>query len=215
MGSNPAAYGIGNGSSDGDAVDFRRARLRMEGTIYKTIEYIMEYDFVNNVNDNAGLVGGTPPQPASAANVINVPAPTDLYWTFREVPLVGNVRVGNQKEPIGLEHLTSSRYLDFMERSFNQDAYTGPFNNGFTPGVSTFNNFGEDQRGLWHVGVFKNIVNVFTYGVGDGAYAYDGRLSYLLWEEDGGRRLLHIGGAVSHRCAGFFWIHGFVTSQGC
>ena len=199
LGSNPAAFGASNGAGSQDAVDFRRARFRMEGTIYKTVEYIAEYDFVNNVNDNAGLVGGLPGQPASPSNVINVPAPTDLYWTFREVPVVGNVRVGNQKEPIGLEHLTSSRYLDFMERSYNQDAYTGPFNNGFTPGVSTFNNFGEDQRGLWHVGVFKNTSNVFTYAVDDGAYAIDGRLSYLLWYEDEGRRLLHVGSAYSHR----------------
>lgn len=196
---NPAAFGIGNGAGDADAVNFRRARLRMAGTIYKTIDYIMEYDFVNNVNDNAGLVGGLPSQPASAANVINVPAPTDLWWNFREVPIVGNVRVGNQKEPIGLEHLTSSRYLDFLERSFNQDAYTGPFNNGFTPGISIYDHFGCDDRGMWHFGVFKNVVNVFAYGVGDGAYAVDGRLTYLLWDEDEGRRLLHLGGSFSHR----------------
>lgn len=199
MASNPPAYGVNNGAGDSDAVDFRRARLRMEGTLYKSIEYIMEYDFVNSVNDNAGLVGGLPSQPASPANVINATAPTDLYWTFREIPVLGNIRVGNQKEPIGLEHLTSSRYLDFMERSFNQDAYTGPFNNGFTPGVSMFNNFGEDQRGLWHMGVFKNIVNVFTYGVGDAAYAVDSRLAYLFWDDCEGRQLLHVGAAFSHR----------------
>ena len=199
LGSNPAAFGVGNGAGDADAVDFRRARLRMEGTIYKSVDYIMEFDFVNNVNDNAGLVGGLPTQPASAANVINVPAPTDLWWTFREVPIVGNVRVGNQKEPIGLEHLTSSRYLDFMERSFNQDAYTGPFNNGFTPGISIYDHFGDDHRGMWHLGVYKNVVNVFTYGATDGAYAVDGRLTYLLWEECEGRQLLHVGGSYSHR----------------
>lgn len=188
-----AAFGVGNGAGDGDAVDFRRARFRMEGTMYKTVEYTYEYDFVNSVNDNVGL------QPASSSNVINVAVPTDLYWTFHEIAWVGNVRVGNQKEPIGLEHLTSSRFLDFMERSFNQDAYTGPFNNGFTPGVSIYNNFGEDKRGLWQVGVFKNIVNGFTYGIGDGGYAVDGRLAYLLWDECEGRRLLHLAGSYSHR----------------
>ncbi len=197
--SNPAAFGAGNGANSQDAVDFRRLRLRADGTIYKTIDYVVEIDFVNNVNDNAGLVGGLPAQPSSAANVVNVPAPTDGYFTFRETPLVGNVRVGLQKEPIGLEHLTSSRYLDFMERSFNQDAYTGPFNNGFTPGVSAFNNFGEDQRGLWHVGAYKNVANVFAYGVDDGAYAFDSRLAYLLWNECEGRQLLHVGGSYSHR----------------
>lgn len=199
MGGDRDAYGKGNGASDRDAVDFRRARLRMEGTIYKTIDYIMEYDFVNSVNDNGGLVGGLPGQPASALNTINVPAPTDLYWAFREVPIVGNVRVGNQKEPIGLEHINSSRYLDFMERSFNQDAYTGPFNNGFSPGIGAYNHYGDDQRGLWYVGVFKNTVNVFAYGVADAAYAYDGRLTYLLWDECEGRQLLHVGGSFSHR----------------
>lgn len=195
---NPAAFGKNNGAGSGDAVDFRRARLRMEGTIYKTTEYIAEYDLVNSINDNAGLVGGLPGQPASAANVVNVPAPTDLWWAFKEIPLVGNIKVGNQKEPIGLEHANSSRYLDFMERSFNQDAYTGPFNNGFTPGISIYDSFHED-RGLWHFGVFKNVVNVFAYGAGDAAYAIDGRLAYLLWYEDEGRKLLHIGGSYSHR----------------
>ena len=190
--SNPAAFGASNGAGSQDAVDFRRARLRADGTIYKTIDYVVEYDFVNSSNVN-------PPAAATAGNVINVTAPTDAYFTFRETPLVGNVRVGLQKEPIGLEHLTSSRYLDFMERSFNQDAYTGPFNNGFSPGVSAFNNFGEDQRGLWHVGAYKNVVNAFAYGVDDGAYAIDGRLAYLLWEEDDGRQLLHVGSSYSHR----------------
>ena len=197
--SNPAAFGTGNGANSQDAADFRRARLRADGTMYKTIDYVVEYDFVNSQNDNAGLAGGLPGQPASAANVINVTAPTDGYFTFRETPFVGNVKVGQQKEPIGLEHVTSSRYLDFMERSFNQDAYTGPSNNGFSLGAMAFNNFGEGDRGLWQVGVFKNSVNAYSYAADDGAYAFDSRLTYLLWDECDGRQLLHVGGAYSHR----------------
>ena len=197
--SNPAAFGAVNNAGDADSVNFRRARLRADGTIYKTIDYVVEYDFVNSVNDNAGLVGGLPGQPNSAANVIHVPAPTDGYFTFKETPIVGNVRVGLQKEPIGLEHLTSSRYLDFMERSFNQDAYTGPSNNGFSMGASAFNNFGEDDRGLWTVGVFKNSVNAFAYAVDDGAYAIDGRAAWLIWDECDGAQLMHVAGSYSHR----------------
>ena len=75
--SNPAAFGAGNNAGDNDSANFRRARLRADGTIYKTIDYVVEYDFVNSANDNAGLVGGLPGQPNSAANVIHVPAPTD------------------------------------------------------------------------------------------------------------------------------------------
>jgi phosphate-selective porin OprO/OprP len=193
-----AAVGAANGYGLQNAVDFRRARFRMDGTIYKTIDYAMEYDFVNSVNDNVGL------QPASATNSIGVVVPTDLWWTFREVPVVGQIKVGNQKEPIGMEHMTSSRFLDFMERSFAQDAYTGPFNNGFTPGVSAYDNFGEAQRGLWQVGLVKHTdtspTGIFGYaGSGTGGYNADGRLTYLLWEEDEGRRLFHVGGSYSHR----------------
>ena len=193
-----AAIGTANGFGAQNAVDIRRGRFRIDGTIYKTIDYVMEYDFVNTVNDNVGL------QPATSTNVIGVPVPTDLWWQFREIPIVGNVKVGLQKEPIGLEHLTSSRYLDFMERSYNQDAYTGPFNNGFTPGISILNNFGEDQRGLWHLGVFKNTdtspTGIFSYaGSTNAGYNFDGRLSYLLWDDCEGRHLLHVAGSYSHR----------------
>ncbi len=38
---------------------------------------------------------------------------------------LGNIRVGNQKEPVGFERLVSSRFLPFMERSYNQDVFYG------------------------------------------------------------------------------------------
>src|SRR5690606_24175297 len=100
-----------------------RARLRVEGTIYEHLDWAAEYDFVNQANDE-------PDQPVTNATAINIPAPTDVWLTLTQLRWVGNLRVGNFKEPIGLEHLTSSRFLDFMERSFLQDAYWGPFNNG-------------------------------------------------------------------------------------
>ena len=118
--------------------------------------------------------------------------------TFREVPLVNNVRVGNVKEPISFEHLTSSRYLDFMERSYNQDAFYGAFNNGFTPGVVVYDNW-SDERGTWATGVFKNTTNVFAYGIGDGEYAWTSRVTYLPWYEDKGKYLNHIGVSGSIR----------------
>jgi len=180
------------GAGDGDAVDFRRARLRIDGTMYEFIDWAVEYDFVNSVNDNVGL------QPAGENNVVDVPAPTDLWFNFARVPLFGNVRVGNMKEPLGFEHQISSRFLEFMERSYIQDVFTGAFNNGFTPGVMLWNTF-HDERGTWHTGVFKNTVNVFAFNVGDGEYAWTSRLTYLLWEEDEGADLLHVGVAGSIR----------------
>jgi phosphate-selective porin OprO/OprP len=144
--------------TDQDAVGFRRARLRADGTMYETIDWCAEFDFVNSVNDNL-------PSPPSETTIIGVPAPTDLWVTFREVPVVGNVRVGDVKEPIGFEHLTSSRYLDFMERSYNQDIFYGAYNNGFTPGVVVYDTW-ADELGTWSTGFFKNntkICNKFFF----------------------------------------------------
>ncbi len=196
----PAFTGAG-GVGDADAVNFRRARLRIDGVFYEVYDFAAEYDFVNNVNDNVGL------QPASQfvgnlgnPNVINVSAPTDLWWGVKELPFIGNVRFGNMKEPMGLEHLASSRYLDFMERSFLQDAFFGPFNNGFTPGIMMYNS-NEAQNVTWQGGLFKNTQNVFAYGIGDGEMALTGRATFLPFfdDSDGSQRLLHFGFSGSVR----------------
>jgi phosphate-selective porin OprO/OprP len=191
----PAFYAGTGPFTDQDSVNFRRARLRADGTMYETIDWCAEFDFVNSVNVDQGypnVVPAIPAAPASESNIDHVTAPTDLWVTFREVPVVGNIRVGNVKEPIGMEHLHSSRYLDFMERSYNQDAFYGPANNGFTPGVLAFDNW-ADEHGTWATGVFKNTTNAFAYGIGEGEYAWTSRLTYLPWYEDEGRRLAHLG----------------------
>ncbi len=187
----PAGVGTGSPNHDDDAVVFRRARLRADGTIFETIEYVVEYDFVNSLRVDA---------PTSTANTANIPAPTDAYWTFKEIPWFGNFRVGLQKEAIGFEHLTSSRFLNFMERSYLQDLFTGPNNNGFSPGVSLFNNYDGD-RGLWAIGMFKNTntSNPFAFGLGNGTYSMTGRLTYLLIDDKECNQLLHVGASGSMR----------------
>lgn len=177
--------------ADQDSVNFRRARIRADGTMYETIDWCCEYDFVNSVNVNPGT-------PAAENNIDHVTAPTDLWVTFREIPLVSNIRVGNVKEPIGFEHLHSSRYLDFMERSYGQDAFYGAFNNGFTPGILIFDNWAE-ERGTWSTGFFKNTSNAFAYGIGEGEYAWTSRITGLPWYEEEGRYLAHLGVSGSIR----------------
>ncbi len=175
-----------------DAVDFRRARIKVDGTMYEFIEWACQFDFVNSINPD-------PLNPAVQGSVTNVPVPTDLWMNFSHVPVVGNIRVGNFKEYIGFEHLTSSRFLNFMERSYNQDAFTGPFNNGFSQGIGIWNTALEDDRATWGIGLFKNNSNGFAWGVGDGEYAVTGRATYLLQYENDGEELVHIGAAYSHR----------------
>ena len=137
-----------------DGVDFRRARFRMDGTMYENIDFAIEFDFINSNNYFTSLTptapGVFPQNPLPTA----VTAPTDLWWTFTKLPVVGNIRVGNQKEAIGFEHLVSSRFLPFMERSYNQDTFYGGSFNGFSPGISMFNTMWDD-RGTWNIGVFK------------------------------------------------------------
>lgn len=185
--------GIAGSPHDQDAVAFRRARLRADGTIYETIDYVAEFDFMNSASRDSGGANNT------EANTINVTAPTDLWFNFKEVPWVGNVRIGNAKEPFGFEHTTSSRFLNFMERSFLQDLFAGPFNNGFTPGILLFNTF-DDQHGTWAIGGFKNnYFNVFGYDVGNGEYATTGRLTYTPIFDEEHHQVLHLGAAGSFR----------------
>jgi phosphate-selective porin OprO and OprP len=79
-----------------------------------------------------------------------------------------------------------------MERSFNQDTFYGGLYNGFQPGVSVFNTYGN-QAGVWNLGLFKPTNNVFTNSNGDGDYAVSGRLTRLLVYKDEGEQLVHLG----------------------
>jgi phosphate-selective porin OprO/OprP len=171
----------GLGNVYGDGADFRRARLRVDGTMYEQIDWAAEYDFVNSAAlgaDSAAGPGHLSNQPRALT------APTDLWFTFKMLPVLGNVRVGNHKAAIGFEHLVSSRFQPFMERSFN----------GFLPGISAYDTYGgDDQIGTWNVGLFKPTNNVFAFNTGDGDYNVTGRLTRVWWWADEGRGLLHTG----------------------
>ncbi|MFM8805235.1 MAG: porin [Planctomycetia bacterium] len=172
-----------------DTVNLRRGRFRVEGRMYELYDWACEYDFVNQINVN----NETFPTERDSGPLTAV---TDLWMQVREVPILGTIRVGNQKDPYGYEHLTSSRWLNFMERSFAQDAFEGPFNNGFVPGIQVMNSNEEGDIG-WQVGQFKNTSNPFGYSNSSGGSMTVGRLVYLPVFEDEGRKLVHL--AVSGR----------------
>lgn len=169
-----------------DGIDFRRARIRLDGTMYENIEFAMEYDFVNGFRERN----------AAAFSDVNVTALTDMYLQFSHTP-IGNLRIGNHKEAIGFEHLVSSRFLPFMERSYNQDTFYGGSFNGFSPGASLFDNFLE-ERASWNLGIYKPTNNVFGFNNNDGDYAVNGRLTWLPVYENEGRQLIHVGMSGRH-----------------
>jgi phosphate-selective porin OprO/OprP len=181
-------FGPGGVGRTDDGIGFRRARFDIMATLYETIEFYCQYDFENTfVVDRVGGV----------ARAANTPVPTDLWVTFTKVPYVGNIRVGNHKPPISFEHLTSSRYLNFLERSLGFDAFIGGLNNGFEPGISAFDNF-CNERGTWAIGLFRRNNTIFGWNTGDGEGELTGRLTYLPFYECEGRYLVHVGVGASH-----------------
>lgn len=168
-----------------DTVNLRRARFRIEGRMYELYDFACEYDFVNQINVNNEVY-------PTERDTGPLTAVTDLWMQVRELPLLGTLRVGNQKDPYGYEHLTSSRWLNFMERSYSQDAFEGPFNNGFVPGIQMLNSNEEGDLG-WQVGEFKNTSNPFGFSNSTGGSMTVGRIVYLPVFEDEGRKLIHLG----------------------
>ena len=198
------AGGIGR---QNESVNFRRLRLRSEGTMYENVGWVVQPDFANAANVN-NVPGNPPGYPASLGQagfpagqtLAIVPTLTDCYVTVMKLPLVNNWRIGNFKEPIGLEHMTSSRFLDFMERNYIQDLIHGPFNNGFSPGAMFFD-WSEDEYSTWQIWGGPNQANLFGYHVGQGQWAGTLRGSHLLYYDElsNGRYMTHLGGSLSVR----------------
>jgi phosphate-selective porin OprO/OprP len=97
------------------------------------------------------------------------------------------------KEPIGFAHMTSSAFLNFMERQPGSGAM------GLTsPGIMLIN-WTQDQRMTWSAGFFHSQNDNFGFGIGDGEYAETGRVTCLLFYADEGKELVHLGIGASHR----------------
>ena len=199
-----------DGSETGESVFFRRLRLRAEGTMDENIDFVSEVDFAmalwNTDQLNAaapvnGLISFPPGVGVQGGNTINVVQPTFVYLTFKEIPIAGAIRIGNQQNWLSLEHITSDWFLDFMERAPIMDAFTGPNNNGFVPGISSFNH-AESLLSTWQLGIYKN--NLYdgsgTYSIGD-AWIYGGRATWTPYYDDSaeGRSLVHLGVGSEYR----------------
>lgn len=118
------AGGIGR---QNESVNFRRLRLRSEGTMYENVGWVVQPDFANaaNVSNVPGNPPGFPNSLGQAGFPVGqtlaiVPSLTDCYVTVMKLPVMNNLRIGNFKEPMGLEHMTSSRFLDFMDAAISR-----------------------------------------------------------------------------------------------
>ncbi len=187
--------GTGGTGKFNDGANLRRGRVSFDGTLYEAVDYKFELEFANGLGFSpAGTTG-----PVQFNSVTNSPGPTDAWITIKDVPWLGNIRIGNQKEWFSLEQLNSHKALEFLERSYLFDfSQPSAFNNGRTPGVSVFRTWADD-RVFTGAGVHKNTSDLLGFGVGDGQYAFTGRVAVLpVWMPDE-QMFWHVGGAMSHR----------------
>jgi len=121
----------GTNANDADTFDIRRAYLGAKGTFNKYYDWEVTADFAGQTN-------------ASHLDV----AYMNIKW-WKEAQF----QFGQFKMPFSLEERTSSRFIDFQERSFNN-------NSSLTPGK---------ERGVMvHGTPFKGVNYAFAYSNGQG-----------------------------------------------
>ena len=169
------------------ATNFRRGRFRIDGQMYENYEWLTEFDFVNQLQVNALA------DPTQEQGVAPNPAPTEVWFAVTKLPILGNVVIGNQNTLTGLEHITSDRFVNFMERSFLSDAFTMPFNNAYAPGILVFRNFGTNERYRVAAGAFKDDFNIFGFSDTAAANSLQTRVTGLVIDEPEENRWTHLG----------------------
>ena len=166
------------GTDPEDRLLFRRLRVETKGDIFDTMLYDFDFDFA------------TPGR-------VEI---KDAYLGFKNLPNNQSFLIGNQKRPLGLDHLNSSRFNVFIERpmvvdSFNDDARR--------LGMAMYG-YSDDELYHWRYGVY-NLDNVKSTGkyIGDHMQlSGNARLSSSPWydESSGGRGYFHwaVAGMVAH-----------------
>lgn len=177
-------FGPGGTGDIQDGVDFRRARVGVEGTMWEVFNFWMEPDVMNTFAINR--------------NPLFMPANTDMWVEYDKLPTLGTIRAGSLKPAISMEHITSSRFLDYMERSLMFDCFVGGLDNGFQVGLLQYRTFNDQRVGLMN-SLTKNTSSVVGSNIGDGEYSWSTRIwGQPIWEHDG-RCFMHLGLAAQHR----------------
>ena len=124
-------------TSDGDT--FRRARLYMSGQIQERYDFKMQYDFAKG---DAAF--------------------KDVNFGIKGLPVLGNLRVGQFKEPFSLEEHASSNDIPVIERANLNSLVPSR-----SAGLMIYNNY-ADQRITGAVGLFRGNDDKWGNYEGDG-----------------------------------------------
>jgi phosphate-selective porin OprO/OprP len=168
---NPSPTSANFGNDPADRFAFRRIRLEFEGDMPNNMLWRLQTEFATPEN----------------------PQIRDVYLGWKNLPGNQRLQIGNQKRPIGLDHMNSSRYNVFTERplvieAFNEDARRLGIQ---MTGVRV------DESLNWRYGIF-NLENIQDSGeyLGDSMQlGCWGRLTGTPWYDktSGGRGYLHLG----------------------
>jgi phosphate-selective porin OprO/OprP len=168
-------------------VNLRRARLGVEGTMFKRWGYKFEYDFSRG---NGSVTAGI----------------TDAFIRYNfDNPL--SVKVGSFKEPFSLEEATSNRFLTFIERHMSPNTFldnpnvykTGIGVNYAVPRWQTGISFQTEPIGSSNSGtsVNPNGNNSRSNGAGDTSWEGVGRISGRPWMESE-TKFWHVGVSAAY-----------------
>lgn len=171
-----------------DGVGLRRARLGVEGTIFKDTDYKFEYDFTRGNGTNGAGV-------------------TDAYVRYNfSKPF--SIKFGAFKEPFSLEEATSNRYITFIERNMITNTFVDNLNT-YKMGIGA--NYSADRwqvatslqtepvgaNGASNSSTNSNGGSNRNNGSGDTNYEINLRASGQPWMESK-TKFLHVGASGSY-----------------
>ena len=167
------------GTDRDNVFGFDTARIGVEGLAFENVKYCIEVEFEGTEVDFK-----------------------DVYIQTHALPILGHIKAGHFKEPIGLEELTSAKYTTFMERSYATSTFAPARNYG----VMAFNHLDASEECTWFLGTFRHISDDSPSGYAaeredKGDWVLSSRLAWLPFydEPSGGRYLVHVGGSYSYR----------------
>ncbi len=163
---NQSATSISTVGDANDGADFRRARLLAKGHVAENVAYMVEFDFA------------FPGRPSFM----------DLWMEIEKLPFLGNVRIGQWRQPFGMDELTSVKELTFLERGL--PFAMAPFRQ---IGIG-FHNSDQTTGTTWAVSAFRYPTDSFGGNIGDaGGVSLASRVTTLLYEDEAIHSLIHIG----------------------
>ncbi len=167
-----------------DGAGFRSARIKLNAKFTDFVEAQAEYEFAGE-------------------NGQDTPSFFDTYVQFNGIPYLpnqkGELRIGHFREPFSLEELTSQKSRTFQERSL-----LSVFNPSRNLGIQWSDAlFGAEkqERLTYQIGFFKTTDAWPSSNDSDEDQGWNvtARVTGLPYFAENGDRLLHIGGAYSHR----------------